>query len=846
MNWKRKRKWLMSIVMTFAMLSSTVGAAAAAEQTDQPNTMMDTGAETEWEQKTEAETETGEKTESESESESEPESEADEETEEDPENQIESETETETEKNDLPEDSNGESSVEPEDTNDMPFTDLTSDVHEHSWSVDWNHDKSYHWHECDGEDCPVTDNSKKDSYAKHNYDDNNVCTECGYSKPNVRITKITEGVIPTYQEAYQTMIALKETYPEGMEWTNFTPYGSKGNLGDSYTWKGGYIYGANKGVGCAAFAFILSDAAFGSLPARAIDGGSFTFDDVKVGDILRVNGNSHSVIVLQKSAGGVIVAEANYNSSVHWGRVMNESEVLNASFIITRYPEGHVPADDPDADKVAQNGTAGNLNWSLTNAGVLTISGSGAMPDYSLDNLPPWSECNISTVIIEKGVTGIGSYAFYQSGALSIYIPDGIVEIGQNAFYGSALISVTIPGTVGALGDNAFRNCANLTSVTVSDGVKTIGNNTFRGCTSLAYIDFPASITSVGAGAFMSCDEMTRVRFMPGNETVTLGDGLFAQCWKLTNVTLPQTADCISNDMFASCTLLPELYIPASVKEIGDNPFTSCHCLKYIYFGGSEAEWDSIASVYLKASLMSTGTTVIFNAEFDDPFAKDPNDPGDLLPDEGENVPPGSTPDDSTKPSEPDEGESVPPGSTPDDSTKPSEPDEGESVPPGSTPDDSTKPSEPDETQKPDQTERPSQSSHKKKTTQSDQADTVSESPNTSVAVYTALDQSTKVTLFKDCSFANFVKTCSAVIAKPTSEKMILDCSDTPWFSLSKTTLSALKNSPDMSLTIIYCYEGKQYIFTIPAGFDFDQLQDLDGWYGFMYLKMIFDGYELE
>lgn len=66
MNWKRKRKWLMSIVMTFAMLSSTVGAAAAAEQTDQPNTMMDTGAETEWEQKTEAETETGEKTESES------------------------------------------------------------------------------------------------------------------------------------------------------------------------------------------------------------------------------------------------------------------------------------------------------------------------------------------------------------------------------------------------------------------------------------------------------------------------------------------------------------------------------------------------------------------------------------------------------------------------------------------------------------------------------------------------------------------------------------------------------------------------------------------------------------
>ena len=671
MSWKWKRKWLMSLVMTFAMLSSTVGTTAAAGQTDQSTAMMNNKSETG--EKTESETESNADEETENQSEAETEADADEETEENTENQSEAETEagteSETVEDALPEDSNEESPAEPENPDDMPFTDLTSDVPEHNWSMSWNYDKSHHWHECDDEDCPVTDNSEKDGYAKHSYDADNVCTECGYFKPDSQLTKAAAGAVPTYQEAYEAMNALKETYPEGMEWTNFTPYGSNGKLGDSYTWKGGYIYGANKGVGCAAFAFILSDAAFGSLPARAIDGGSFTFEDVKVGDILRVNGNSHSVIVLQKSAGGVIVAEANYNSSVHWGRVLSESEVLSANYMITRYPEGHVPADDPDADKVDQSGTAGNLSWSLTNAGVLTISGNGAIPDYSSDNLSPWNEYNVSTVIIEKGVTGIGNYAFYQSGALSIYIPDGIVEIGQNAFYGSSLISVTLPGTVETIGDNAFRNCANLSSMTVSEGVITIGDNAFRGCTSLAYIDFPASITSVGAGAFMSCDEITRVRFMPGNGTVTLGDGLFAQCWKLTNVTLPQTADCISNDMFASCTLLSELYIPASVKEIGENPFTSCHSLKYIYFGGSEAEWNNIASVYLKASLMSTGTTVIFNAEFDDPFAKDPNDPGDLLPDEDD---PPKTPDDPVQPSEPD-GDN--PTETPDDSEQPSEPD---------------------------------------------------------------------------------------------------------------------------------------------------------------------------
>ena len=514
-----------------------------------------------------------------------------------------SETELEMKEDNSPENMNMEPSVDSENIDSMLSSNFIPGVHEPNWSMD------------------------------------------------SQFARAAEGAVPTYQEAYQAMIALKERYYEGMTWTNFTPYGSNGSLGDSYTWKGGTIYGANRGVGCAAFAFILSDAAFGSLPARAIEGGSFTFEDVKVGDILRVNGNTHSVIVLQKSAGGVVIAEANYNKSVHWGRVMSVAEVLSANYIITRYPKDYVPVDDPEADKVAQEGTAGSLNWSLTNAGVLTIFGNGVIPDYSLSNLPPWNGCNAGTIIIEKGVTGIGDYAFYQSKALNIYIPDGIVKIGQSAFEESALISVTIPGTVGNIGNKAFCNCGNLTSVTVSEGVKAIGNEAFRACTSLIYIDFPASITSVGAGAFMDCAEMIRVRFKPGNERVILGDDMFVQCWKLTSVTLPQTADCISARMFQSCSSLSSLYIPASVKEIGENPFTSCNSLAYIYFGGSEAEWKGITNPYLEGSLKSTGTTVIFNAAFDDPFAADPNDPGDFLPDEDE---------DKKNPDEPDDDKSNP------------------------------------------------------------------------------------------------------------------------------------------------------------------------------------------
>ena len=269
----------------------------------------------------------------------------------------------------------------------------------------------------------------------------------------------------------------------------------------------------------------------------------------------------------------MIIAEANYNKTVHWGRAMSEAEVLTASYMITRYPNGYVPSDDPDADEVIKNGTEGSLSWTLTKAGTLTVSGSGTMPDYSADHLPPWNEPGISTVIIGNGVTGIGDYAFYQNSALNIYIPDGITKIGQNAFSKSGLISVTIPGTVEVIKNSAFRDCKNLTSATVSEGIKTIGDEAFRGCTSLAYIDFPTSITSVGAGAFMSCEKMTRIRFMPGSENVELGENLFSQCWHLTDVTLPQTADRISDGMFQSCLSLPALYIPASVTNIGLNPF---------------------------------------------------------------------------------------------------------------------------------------------------------------------------------------------------------------------------------------------------------------------------------
>lgn len=455
------------------------------------------------------------------------------------------------------------------------------------------------------------------------------------------VTAERNNAIPTYDEAREAMLALKDQkgFTEGTTWTNFEPYGSKGDKGNDYKWKGGPVKGADRGVGCAAFVFILSDEAFGSLPSRTIDQGDFQYEDIKPGDILRIN-SSHFVIVTQVSPGGVIVAEANYNKSVHWGRTLSKDEVMASDFIVTRYPEGYVSPDSENADEVVSQGTEGNLGWTLTRAGTLTISGTGSMPDYSPNDnkMPSWNAPanNINAIIIDKGVTNIGDYAFYGSQALTVYLPDSVSAIGNSAFQNSNLVNVTLPGSVTEVGDGAFQNCKNLVSASISEGLRTIGDNAFRACTSLQYIDFPSTIESIGSGAFMSCLKMTRIRFKPGTVDVTFeGNGTFAECQYLMDVTLPQGLTKICDSMFASCTLLSRIYIPASVTDIGMNPFTATR-IQYngdIIYGGSEDTWKRIGGQLILNTLPNAN--YYYEAEFEDPFAEDPNDPGDINLDQG-------------------------------------------------------------------------------------------------------------------------------------------------------------------------------------------------------------------
>ena len=88
-----------------------------------------------------------------------------------------------------------------------------------------------------------------------------------------------------------------------------------------------------------------------------------------------------------------------------------------------------------------QTGSCGdNVTYSLdTSTGVLTISGTGDMMGYHSSEAlrsPFYSDSNIKSVVIEKGVTSIGAGTFeYCANITSIEIPNSVTNIEFWAFY---------------------------------------------------------------------------------------------------------------------------------------------------------------------------------------------------------------------------------------------------------------------------------------------------------------------------------------------------------------------------------------------------------------------------
>ena len=222
-----------------------------------------------------------------------------------------------------------------------------------------------------------------------------------------------------------------------------------------------------------------------------------------------------------------------------------------------------------------------NVTYTLdTETGVLTISGTGDMRSYDA----PWLDYKdlVKTVVIEDGVTSIGSQAFYECGNLTnITIPDGITSIGGFAFDGcSSLTEITIPESVTSIGTYAFYKCSSLTEITIPEGVTSIGDSAFYHCSGLKKITIPDSVTSIGDKAFGYCTSLKEITIPEG--VTSIGDYAFSYCDSLTKITIPEGVTSIGDSAFYDCSGLTEITIPESVTRIGDSAFKFCNSLTEI------------------------------------------------------------------------------------------------------------------------------------------------------------------------------------------------------------------------------------------------------------------------
>ena len=201
---------------------------------------------------------------------------------------------------------------------------------------------------------------------------------------------------------------------------------------------------------------------------------------------------------------------------------------------------------------------AGNgLRWTLSRDGTLTITGTGAIPDYPIASevltildvaQTPWKDyqSEIRSVVIGEGITRVGDYVFCN-------VPN--------------LRSVTFPSTLREIGDYAFYH-APIRVLKLPKGLQSIGAHAFDRAEILELI-LPDTVTALGESAFIGCLYVQEIR-----------------------VKAPLTS--LPKEVFCDCPGLKTIYLPASLKTIHEDAFRMTQNIEDLYFGGAEAQWDAL------------------------------------------------------------------------------------------------------------------------------------------------------------------------------------------------------------------------------------------------------------
>ena len=259
-----------------------------------------------------------------------------------------------------------------------------------------------------------------------------------------------------------------------------------------------------------------------------------------------------------------------------------------------------------------------NLKWTLDNNGVLTISGSGAMKDYTWDENVrlDWyvRKKDIRSVVLDNRITHIGDYAFDKctniesvrytgyTGNAGVALPESVTTIGVHAFSDTGVTgTLKLPEHLTEIDSLAFYHCGKLNGeLKLPDTVKEIGGFAFNSCGFTGKLDLPASLEKIGNDAFESCSGLTGKLTFPSkmNEidfSIFHGTGI-------TEVVIPSSIKTVRDGAFENCMNLKKVYLPTEMPTIYNQAFINCSDVKF-YYPAYKADWMTQTSKFFDSTL---------------------------------------------------------------------------------------------------------------------------------------------------------------------------------------------------------------------------------------------------
>ena len=271
-----------------------------------------------------------------------------------------------------------------------------------------------------------------------------------------------------------------------------------------------------------------------------------------------------------------------------------------------------------------------NVTFKLYETGELVLRGYGKTYNYNSRKHTPWHDytSQISTIIIDDGITGIGSLCFKNIPKLdNIYIPEGVSTIGNNCFINcNNLSAVSLPSTITSIGSYAFwatdinkvdyagtnnqksdiiinqNNPSIITEELSYSDPKVINDGTCGKNINWSLYDDGTLILD-GTGATNEYNSHNPVPWenlrnkiitIKVNDGITsLGSQIFSNCTTLTSVELPDSLTSIGSNSFMACSQLKSITLPKSVTTIGDYAFHNAG-LKTVSYLGTSDDWNNI------------------------------------------------------------------------------------------------------------------------------------------------------------------------------------------------------------------------------------------------------------